>query len=144
MAAGAATTPRDPNLALILEMGGDREDGYDPIPPQQYLAFLDKNVILSNRAHRLLAWVRAHTLRPKRHGRRPPFASDERLPLQLKDAAEDLDWKKEAASRVWAELEYAGFVRKDDRNRLWLCGKVKPRRVPVIPDEENQPETVYA
>lgn len=127
-ATATATTTSDKNLALILEMGGDPTEGYDPIPPAQYLCFLNKDIRITPSAQMLLAWMRKWTLRARKGGR-SAFASDgPKRPLRLKDAGEELQWQPPQVSRVWAELEDAGLVKKDEKDHLYLCGTVTPRR----------------
>jgi hypothetical protein len=124
----ATRTPREETsktLELMQEMGAE---SFDPIPPEQYLCFLDKDIRITPSAQEALAWMRKWTIRG-RTGGRSSYASDgPKRPLRLKDMAAELDWKAPFASRIWAELEDAGLVRKDDKERLYLCGRVKPRR----------------
>ena len=124
----AAVATGDKNLALILEMGGDREQGYDPIPPDQYLAPLEMEIQLSPSGQKGLAWMRKHTLRAKRCGRTSYAATDGRRALKLSDMATECKFTAPQASRVWRELEECGFVRRDESDRLCLNGRVRPRR----------------
>lgn len=136
----AAVATGDKNLALILEMGGDREQGYDPIPPDQYLAFLDDEIQLSPSGQKGLAWMRKWTLRAKRCGRTSYAASDGRRPLKLSDMATECRFTAPQASKVWRELEEAGFVRRDDTDRLCLNGRVRPRRKSSEDEEMSEAE----
>jgi hypothetical protein len=128
MSAATMTATADKNLALILEMGGDPTEGYDPIPPAQYLCFLNKDIRITPSAQMLLAWMRKWTLHARKGGRSAYASDGPRRPLRLKDAGEELNWQAPQVSRVWAELEDAGLVRKDEKDHLYLCGKVTPRR----------------
>jgi hypothetical protein len=131
----------DQNLAFVVRMGADPAEGYDPIPPSQYLCFLDPNFTISPRGHRALAWMRRQTLRLKKGGR-TPWAAQDGKPLRLRDMAEDLSWSLPAATRIWTELETAGLVMKDEQLRLCLCGTVHPGNMgnPDEPEPELTPE----
>ncbi len=140
---GAPNAPKakpDKNLELVRGMGAD---WYDPIPPDQHGCFLDPEFTLTPRGHRLLACLRSHTIRAKKGGR-TPYAQEGRRTLYLKDLAAELDWDMAATLKVWAELEDHGLARRDDKQRLWLCGKVNPKRrkngeiVEGVLDEEQE------
>src|SRR4051812_8197417 len=128
MAAGAAVAPREDFLALMVRMGGSREKGFDPFPPDQYTCFTDPDLQLSPRGHQALAWLRMHCLRPKRC-LRTEFAADERKqPLRLKDLGAYYGWDAGATSRVWKELEREDLAHKCDKDILWLHATVNPKR----------------
>jgi hypothetical protein len=111
--------------ALMREMGA--ENGYyDPIPPDQYMAFLEPGFSLSPSGQRLLACLRSHTIRAKSGGR-TPWAAVGKRPMKLKDFAVELEWEKPRVSKAWAELEDFGLARKDEQGRLRLAGKVQPK-----------------
>lgn len=136
----SAAATADKNLALILEMGGDQSEGYDPIPPAQYLAFLNKDLRITPSAQEMLAWLRKWTIRARKGGRTPYAADGPNRPLRLKDAGEELKWQPPQVSKVWGALEDAGLVRKDEKDRLFLCGKVTPRRKLHAADLEDENE----
>lgn len=105
------------------------KDGTDPIPPSNYLFFLDPT---QPPLQQLLAWVRSKTIR-FRHGAGPgngrsPFAIDDNgVALGLADMARELNWKLPNASREWKKAEKLGLVRKEGK-KLFLVGKVpKPK-----------------
>lgn len=123
MSAPAAVQTKEDFLALIVAMGGEREKGFDPFPPDQYTAFLDQDLQLSPRGHNLLALIRFRCLRPKKGGR-TPYATDERgRPLQKKQVAEFFGWDLPAVSKIWKELEEKQLVKEKD-GKLWLNGTV--------------------
>ena len=108
---------------LMRQIGSP--NGWDPMPPDQYMCFLDEDMRLSDRGQRALAWLRWKTLRAKRGGR-TPYAKDERGELGLKHLAADLNWPISTASYVWDELAGCGLARRDaETGRLYLCGKVE-------------------
>jgi hypothetical protein len=127
-APAAAPQTREDFLALVVAMGGDREKGFDPFPPDQYTAFLDQDLQLSPRGHNLLALIRFRCLRPKKGGR-TPYATDERgRPLQKKQVAEFFGWDLPAVSKIWRELEEKQLVKEKD-GKLWLNGTVPQAQV---------------
>jgi hypothetical protein len=108
----------------------------DPIPPSQYLFFLDKS---QPALQRLLAWVRSKTIRfrPQKDGSdgRSPHCIDQfGKPLGLADMARDLDWTLPNASREWKKAEQLGLVRKDAK-KLILVGQV--RTLPQAKTRQN-------
>jgi len=77
---------------------------------------------------RLLAWVRAHTLRfrpgvGRDSGRCPYCIDDNGRELSLVDMANDLGWRLPNASREWKSAELQGLVRRQGK-RLYLVGEV--------------------
>lgn len=137
MSAAANPTVKDPNLQLIIEMGGDRALGWDPVPPAQLLAPLTHDATLSPSAQKLHAKMFEKTVRFKQGGRRTPYASDGKRPLKLKDLAEELGWEMPKTSKVWAELEAAGYVSRKE-GLLCLNGTVIPTKAHVL--EPDTPE----
>ncbi len=136
----AHAAPRDANLALVQAMGSTK--GYDPMPPDQYLCFLDYNLRLGPTAHRLLAWLRAKTIRG-RPGGRTAFARDERGDLSLKHAARDLGISLPAAMNAWMELAARGLAKRDQKrsSRLFLAGQIEyDEKRPGAPSEEKANE----
>ena len=111
---------------LMRQMGSKK--GFDPIPPDQYLHFLNDRVPLQ----RMLAYVRAGTIR---RGRRSPYCVDEHgQPLTLEQMAATFGWTIGHARKTWAEGEQRGLVRMDDKGRLYLCGSVP---LPPPPEAES-------
>ncbi len=124
----------DENLVLVRKMGAP---WYDPIPTEQYTCFVDPVFTLTPRGHRMLALLRSYTIRGKGpQSGRTPYAHDGRRTLHLKDFAAELGLEPAAAYKVWRELEEAGLGRMDEKKRLWLTGKVSPRRQTKGEDEE--------
>jgi hypothetical protein len=108
------------NLDLMKAMGSP--NGSDPIPPSQYLYFLED----PNPVQRTLAWVRSKTIRLK-HRRR--YAVDQGgNALTLKHLAADcFKGNLGNASSAWKEAEDQKLVEKDEQARLCLCGNVPSR-----------------
>jgi hypothetical protein len=132
----AAQPSRDKNLELVRAMGAE---WYDPIPTEQYTCFLDEEFTLTPRAHRMLACVRSHTIKGKKGGRTPYMHEGKRAML-LKDVSAELGLDASATLKVWGELEANGLVRRDEKGRLWLCGKVK-RKERTHGEDANEQET---
>lgn len=141
------STPRIASAlnTLMDALGG--KSGFDPIPPSQYLFFLDAT---QPALQRLLAWVRSKTIRHRPRGDgsdgRSAFAVDDKgKALGLSDLARELRWKLPNASREWAAAEKLGLVRRDGR-KLFLVGEVrKPtmankRRIVICTD--NLPKSI--
>lgn len=126
--------PRSPNDKLMRAMGS--KVGSDPIPPSQYLFFLDED---QPPLQRLLAWVRSKTIRYRYQqngrgdGRSPFCVNDKGKTLGLADLARDLGWPLANASHHWKDAETLGLVRREEK-RLLLCGEV-----PQI--DRSQPKT---
>jgi hypothetical protein len=111
------------HLKLMHLMGAK---SYDPIPPDQFLCFLDKDVRLTPTGHRAHAWLQSKTIHsPGGSRHRTPQARDTRGDLHLAEMAPDLGIDLPAASRAWDELEREGIGRRDEKGRLWMCGKVQ-------------------
>jgi hypothetical protein len=105
-----------PLIELMRAMGSTK--GFDPIPPDQYLTYLDKRYPLGQR---LIWWVASKTIR---HGHRSPWCVDEQgKELYLKHAAGELDVDQANLRREWRDLEAEGRVHVDGR-RLCLNGTV--------------------
>jgi hypothetical protein len=101
---------------LMRDMGSTK--GFDPIPPDQYLAYRDKRYAP---VQRLWAWVLSKTIR---HGHRSPYCVDEQgNELWIKHAATDLNMDQANVRHAWVELEREGRVERDGR-RLLLKGTV--------------------
>lgn len=107
-------------------------NGVDPIPPEQYLTFLNPE---DPPLQQLLAWVRSKTIRL---GHRSPFCVDkEARTLTLKDLAQDRGWNISNTHKYWREAEIKGLVRKDGE-QLYLCGQVIPEQssLPLPPPKD--------
>jgi hypothetical protein len=117
------------NNQLMDRMGSQK--GSDPIPPDQYLHFLTD----SDPQKRLHAWVLSKTIR---FGHRSPYCVDEKgKTLGLKDAAAEFGWGITHARQTWAKLQKRGLVRKDEDEKLWLCGTVPPASEIADEDDAN-------
>jgi hypothetical protein len=111
------------HMKLMRSMGAK---SYDPIPPDQFLCFLDKDVRLTPTGHRAHAWLQSKTIHsPGGSRHRTPQARDVRGDLHLTEMSIDLRIDLPAATRAWEELEREGIGRRDEQGRLWLCGTVK-------------------
>jgi hypothetical protein len=122
---------RATQLSAFAEALGSRE-GVDPIPPSQYLFFLDKG---QPALQRFLAWVRSKTLRYREQrnggdGRRAWCVDSRGKELHLADAARELGWPRPFATKVCKEAEKLRLVRREGR-RIFLVGDVP------APDTEN-------
>lgn len=108
------------NLELMKAMGSP--NGSDPIPPTQYLYFLDD----PNPVQRVVAWVRSKTIR-KGHRRR--YAVDQNgNTLTISHLAADcFKGNLGNASSAWKDTEDQKLVAKDNEGRLCLCGNVPSR-----------------
>ena len=98
-------------------------NGLDPIPPAQYLQFLQS----PDEELRLWGWMLQHTI-----GRnaRSIFAVDTKgRDLNFKHAAADLDIDLSNVYKKWGGLVKIGCVKRDDEGRLVLCGDFQvPKR----------------
>jgi hypothetical protein len=124
------------NEELMAQMGS--ENGYDPIPPDQYLYFLNDRDPLQ----RLLAYVRSKTIRV-RH--RSSYCVDEYgNPITLEQIAADFGWSLTHARQTWADAEERGLVKRDQDDRLCLCGNVPlPPKPNCKLDEAKKNCTVF-
>lgn len=117
-----------PNKQLMEHMGSDK--GSDPIPPDQYLYFLND----SDPRQRMLAFVRSKTIR---HGHRCRYCVDEHgQPIILEQVAAHFSWTMKYARAIWLELENEGLVFEVE-GRLHLSGKVT---LPPDPEKCNPTE----
>lgn len=99
--------------------------GWDPIPPDQYLTYMDKRY---ETWLRLWAWLLSKTIRPEHFS---PHAIDERYnTLTLKDAESGLKASTQKIRDAWAVLEAEGRVHREG-HELHVHGEVK------LPDEES-------
>lgn len=119
----AAARENTPFKTLLKELGSAQ--GADPLPPSQYLFFLDPT---QPAQQRLLAWVRSKTIRfrPQDDGSdgRSAFAvNDKGKTLGIADMARELGWKLPNASREWSMAEKVGLVRREGK-KLYLNGNV--------------------
>lgn len=117
---GAPTSDHQQNIELIRRMKSP--NGYDPIPPAQYLYFLDD----PDPVQRVLAWLRSKTIRLE-HRQHYAVDSSGRA-LNIQDLANDCfngDWTN--ANRALAATEARKLAARDQAGRLLLCGDV-PRR----------------
>jgi hypothetical protein len=116
----APTPDHQKNIELMRRMNSP--NGSDPIPPSQYLYFLDD----PNRVQRVVAWVRSKTIR---QNHRSPFAVDQnQRALTLSHLAADcFNGNLGNASNTWKAAESQKLVAKDEQGRLCLCGNVPSR-----------------
>jgi hypothetical protein len=100
----------------MYEMGSKK--GWDPIPPDQYLTFMDKRYHLTIR---LWAWLLSKTIA---EGHVSPFAIDVMYrALTLVVAAHELEVTRQEIRRAWGALEAEGRVRREG-HKLFVCGEV--------------------
>ena len=117
--AAEGETPNRSSVQQLMHDMGARS--FDPMPPDQYLSYLDRRY---SPAQRLWAWLLAKTIR---RGHRSPYAVDERgNDLYLKHAAAELQMDPGNARHAWRQLENEGRAKVEGR-RLCLCGTVKPK-----------------
>lgn len=127
------------NDELMRLMGSKK--GSDPIPPDQYLYFLED----PDPEQRVPAYVRSKTIRM---GHRSPFCVDEHArPITLDRLAADCGWQPSHASEYLSRLETKGLVRTERGGtepgtekdlRIYLCGRV-PLRSQVKAKEKRTP-----
>lgn len=117
---------RQSHIELMREMGATE---YDPLMPDQYLFRLDPAMKLSSVAQQLHAWLLWMTVHLHKPGGRTAFAAWADRPLGLKDAAHDLGHDLPAISKAWRELEEKRVARRDEKKRLYPCGKVNFKRL---------------
>jgi hypothetical protein len=123
------------NDQLMRDMGS--KNGGDPLPPSNYMYFIDK-IKCSPNVHRVVAWLRWKCVRYRKlpdgstavEGRRPDgrchYAIDETgKALGIADMARDLGWDVSNATRYWKEAESHGLCRQEARFRLCLEGDVR-------------------
>jgi hypothetical protein len=113
------------HIELLRAMGATE---YDPIAPDQYLFRLDPAMKLSTVANQLHAWLLWMTIHSKPGGR-TDFAAWGGRPLGLKEASQDLGHDLAAISKAWHELEAKGIARRDEKKRLYPCGKIDFKRL---------------
>jgi hypothetical protein len=119
----APSTPNEQSKFSKLMKAMGSSDGFDPIPPAQYLCFLHKD---APPLQRLLAWVRSKTIRK---GHWSAYCVDESgNELHLKDLGKALDWDKANVHRTWGDAETKGLVRREGA-KLCLCGSVLPSQL---------------
>jgi len=123
------------SLTAFAEALGSRE-GVDPIPPSQYLYFLDRD---QPALQRVVAWVRSKTIRYQQQrnggdGRSAWCVNSAGKALGLADMARELGMLPPNASRAWKEAEDLGLVRRDGR-KLFLVGDV-PK--PAVGEQEGK------
>lgn len=108
----------DENLELVKQMGSKK--GYDPIPPDQYLYFLNS----ADEVQRVVAWVRSKTIRL---GHRSPWAvtPNATRPLTKADLARDcFSGNRGNAVTAWTRAEQVGLVFVNEKGFLCLNGAV--------------------
>jgi len=105
---------------LMKEMGSPH--GFDPIPPSQYLYFLDD----PDPVQSAVAWVRSKTIR---RGHRRNYAVDQQgNQLTIQDFANERyngDWAN--ANRAFEAAAAQKLVARDGEGKLYLCGNVPSR-----------------
>lgn len=113
----AAKRPESGELKrLAAELGSPR--GLDPIPPDQYLTFMEPH---NPESLRLWAWVLSKTIRL---GHRSASCVDERgRALSLADAARELAMDAGSVRRAWRWIESQGKVRRTG-GRLFCAGEI--------------------
>jgi hypothetical protein len=118
------------HLALMREMGTPRHEGFDPMPPRQHAAFLDRR---ESEESRVIAWVWSKTIHPGKGNRRSHYARDHRAdPLQQKHIAADLNMLPSNVSSALKRLVERGRVRIDDNGRICLRGDVPDPEVRLM------------
>jgi hypothetical protein len=121
----------DLNLELVKKMGS--KNGYDPIPPSQYLYFLDD----PDPVQRVVAYIRSKTIRL---GHRSPRAvHQDGSTVTIQDMADDCfsrDWAN--ANRAWRQAEAQKLVAKGKAGELCLCGNVPSREIQRKPLENKE------
>lgn len=130
--------PEDRLDEFARKMGSPK--GVDPIPPEQYLTFLNPD---DPPLQQLLAWVRSKTIRL---GHRSPFCVDrDGHALTIADLCKDRGWDRSNAVKYWREAEIRGLVRREG-DKLFLCGKVEPEQspLPLPPPKQVEPKTGIA
>jgi hypothetical protein len=101
---------------LMYAMGSKK--GFDPIPPDQYVTFMDKRYPITMR---LWAWLLSKTIGPNHFS---PFAIDVMYrPLNLVVAEHELQVTRQPIRLAWSALEAEGRVRREGQ-KLFVCGEV--------------------
>jgi len=131
---------RTANDQLMRDMGS--RNGGDPLPPTQYMYFLEP-IKCSVNMHQVVAWLRWRCVRYRKlpdgatavEGRRLDgrclYAIDETgKALSIADMAREMDWDVSNATRYWEETESHRLCRKDESGRLCLEGNVPTARKP--------------
>jgi hypothetical protein len=120
MSEGNGSERIDANLELVKQMGS--RNGYDPIPPSQYLYFLDD----PDPVQRVVAFIRSRTIRL---GHRTPHATEsdgtDSTIQSLANVCFNGHWAN--ANRAWQEAQSRKLVYKDRQDRLCLSGNVPSR-----------------